>query len=84
MSDAPEVYRCQWERPVKEGEEEKWWIAQGAQDMHEAAYQFARHCDVGNPRPPLSRVVRVALPRGGARLVEVVVRQSLSYETNGV
>lgn len=76
-------YHCRWERPIKEGEEVTWWEST-ASDAHDAALEFAKHCDGSNPRPPVNRVVVVALPGGGAKLIEVVVKPSLAYETNGM
>lgn len=77
-------YHCRWDRDIKEGESCDWHEVAGAQDAHEAAESFAKSCDIGNPRPPIKRIVVVALPRGGTRLIEVVVKPSLSYETTGI
>lgn len=74
-------YKCRWDKELKEGEEVKWWEAFGCVEMHEAAEAFARFVDIGNPRPPMKRTVVVALPTGGTRMIEVVVKPSLSYET---
>lgn len=84
VAPEPEWYKCRFDRELKEGEEPKWWEAFGCVDLHEAAEAFARFADAGNPRPPLKRTVVVALPRGGTRFVEITVKPSLSYESNGL